>query len=114
VLAYEVTKLVHGKDNAETAKKVSAVLFGGEDFLQLSEQAKNMLAKELPTGNAQNNLAATLVHVGLATSNTEANRFISSGAISVNGQKVENADAGLVKGKNLLKRGKNNFAVVEG
>ncbi|MCA9337646.1 tyrosine--tRNA ligase, partial [Candidatus Saccharibacteria bacterium] len=37
VLAYEVTKLVHGKDNAETAKKVSAVLFGGEDFLQLSE-----------------------------------------------------------------------------
>lgn len=114
VLAYEVTKLVHGKDNAETAKKVSAVLFGGEDFLQLSEQAKNMLAKELPTGNAQNNLAATLVHVGLATSNTEANRFISSGAISVNGQKVENADARLVKGKNLLKRGKNNFAVVEG
>lgn len=113
-LAYEVTKLVHGKDAAETAKNITGVLFGKEEFLNLTDKDKSALAKELPCVKSQSSLAATLVKAGLASSNSEANRFIGSGAISVNGQKVENTDTKFVKGKNLLKRGKNSFAVVEG
>lgn len=112
-LAYEVTKLVHGQEAARTARKITGVLFGGDDFLQLSGDEKDALAKELPSTKAQGSIAATLVKAGLASSNSEANRFISSGAIALNGQKVESPDIKFAEGKNLLKRGKNSFAIVE-
>lgn len=112
-LAYEVTSLVHGKEGAETARKITGVLFGNEEFLSLSDKDKTALAKELPVAKEHKNLAETLVAAGLASSNSEANRFIQSGAISLNGQKVTGTEAKLTKGKNLLKRGKNTFAIVE-
>ncbi|MND01905.1 tyrosyl-tRNA synthetase [compost metagenome] len=55
-----------------------------------------------------------LVKAGLAASNSEAHRFIAAGAITVNGRKVETPeDKALQPGNNLLKRGKNSFAIVE-
>ncbi len=114
-LAYEVTKLVHGADRADAAERVSEVLFGGADFLELKPGEVAILKEELPVieASAQDGLPAVVVAAGLASSNTEATRFIAAGAISVNGQKVGAADVSVFKkGSNLLKRGKNNFAIV--
>jgi tyrosyl-tRNA synthetase len=111
-LAYEVTKLVHGEERAGKAKRVSEVLFGGADFLELQSDEMQLLKAELTVVPAQDNLAHVIVQAGLAGSNGEAARFIEAGAISVNGQKID-AQATFQKGDNLLKRGKNSFAIVE-
>lgn len=113
-LAYEVTKLVHGAEQAEAVKRATEVLFGGGNFGELSEDEVAVLKQELPVVRAEDDLARTVVKAGLATSNTEAARFIGSGAISINGQKAEpGATTWFHDGNNLLKRGKNSFAIVE-
>jgi len=114
-LAYAVTTLVHGEEKAEAAKIASEVLFGGADPGALGAEEYQLLKGELPIVQAGkgDNLLQVLVEAGLASSNTEANRFLDEGAISVNGQKVSGGDrAVLRKGDNLVKRGKNSFAVV--
>lgn len=111
-LAYEVSKLVHGEAQAEQVKRTSEVLFGGADFLALQPDEKQVLKAELPVVAGQDNLPQVIVQAGLASSNSEAMRFIEAGAISINGQKVD-AQATFQKGDNLLKRGKNSFAIVE-
>lgn len=111
-LAYEVTKLVHGEAAAHAALGVTEVLFGKGDFMKLTQADKELLKAELTAISAgDGKLAEALVSAGLAGSNSEAMRFIESGAVSVNGQKVTNTATVLGKGENLIKRGKNNFAV---
>ncbi len=115
-LAYEVTKLVHGQKRAEIVRRVTATLFGEEDFLKLGRKELEMLKDELPYEVAKNGqgLASIVVACGLAKSITEASRFIAAGAIAVNGNKVDPSEEyPFRRGANLLKRGKNNFAIVE-
>ncbi|MFA5003924.1 MAG: tyrosine--tRNA ligase [Candidatus Saccharimonadales bacterium] len=115
-LAYEVTKIVHGEGKAAAVRRATEVLFGQGRFDELSHGDVKILKSELPTVNAdkKDSLAAILVKASLASSNTEATRFITDGAISINGQKTGvDEKAGLRKGDNLLKRGKNNFAIVQ-
>lgn len=114
-LAYEATKLVHGEDRANSVKAISEVLFGQKSFTELSQSDVSELAKEIPVVEADN-LVAALVDSDLATSNSEAMRFIQSGAVSVNGHKIapetELTSLEVVHGHKLLKRGKNTFALI--
>lgn len=113
-LAYEVTKLVHGKARADSVKKVTNVLFGEGDFNELGASEVAILKKELTVTKASSDLAETIVGAGLAASKTEARNFQANGAITVNGSKVDiNQPAPLKNGANLLKRGKNSFAIIE-
>jgi tyrosyl-tRNA synthetase len=114
-LAYEVTKLVHGQAKADAVKKVSEVLFGGESADELGPDEFAILKADLTTIKAEGeSIAQIAVRAGLAASLSEANRFISGGGLSLNGEKIT-ADAApsFKSGDNLLKRGKNNFAVIE-
>lgn len=112
-LAYDVTKLVHGEQQTDAVIRATEALFGA-DFLSLSDAEKDILCKELPVVNMQDTVETTLTAAGLASSNSEARRFIESGAISLNGSKIEvNASPNILDGLNLLKRGKNNFALVK-
>jgi tyrosyl-tRNA synthetase len=114
MLAYETTKLIHGQAQADQVKRVTEVLFGSEDFLQLQDDELEILRQELPVVKADGGLAQLITASGLAASNSEATRFIAAGAISVNGRKVESPEAVEFRtGSNLLKRGKNSFALVE-
>ncbi len=114
-LAYEVTKLVHGRDRADTVQRITASLFGEEDFHALGKREIAMLKAELPVVRVghHDSLPHMIVAAGLASSNSEAMRFIEVGAISVNGQKITNDSTTFQRGNNLLRRGKNNFAIVE-
>lgn len=108
-LAYEVTKLVHGAAAAESARNVTASLFGGTPFAELLAEDIAMLAGEIPTTTAGNAIDA-LVMSGLAASNGEARRLIDGGAISVDGQKI--TDNLPLQAPSLIKKGKNNFLLV--
>ncbi len=112
-LAYEVTKLVHGSDRAEEVVKVTDVLFGKGAFLELSDAEKELLVKELGMVEASGDQLEDLVAAGLASSKSEARTFVQSGAVSVNGVKLASPDERrYVSGLNLLKRGKNSFAMI--
>lgn len=105
-LAYEVTKLIHGEGKAESARNVSAVLFGDTPFSDLLKEDINMLAAEIPTTSASDVVNA-LTMSGQVKSNGEARRLIEQGAISVNGDKItENV---YLKVPSLIKKGKNTF-----
>lgn len=113
MLAREVTKLIHGKEQADSVQKVSEVLFGKGEFLDLNVVQQDSLAAELPVVKVGKSLTETLVAAGLASSNSEANRFVTAGSVSINGKKIVGDMVDFLPGKNLLKRGKNSFAIVE-
>jgi tyrosyl-tRNA synthetase len=119
-LAYEVTKIVHGDAKAASAKAATELLFAKGE-VELTTDVVEVLKDELPTfsTNSDESLIELTVRAGLASSKTEATRFITDGAVSINGNKATAAlpddphYAGLKKGFNLFKRGKNNFVLVE-
>jgi tyrosyl-tRNA synthetase len=109
-LAYEVTKLVHGEQAAESARKVTDVLFGGSEFTSLSEQDIELLAGEIPVASVGSSVVDLLADSGLAASKGEARRLILGGAVSLNGEKI--TDDQTVNQSTLLKKGKNSFLLV--
>lgn len=115
-LAYEVTAIVHGAEKAAAARSVTEVLFGQRDFADLTAADHRMLKGELPVIKLAkgDSLATALVQTSLAGSRSEAVRFIASGAVAVNGRKAApDIATPFQPGDNLIKRGKNSFAVIE-
>lgn len=113
-LAYEVTKLVHGQERADAVVRATDTLFGQGNFAEIGQPGVEILRKELPVVRLENGLFAAMVSAGLASSNSEAMRFVQDGAVSINGQKItpDTVDP-FVAGTNLIKRGKNGFALID-
>lgn len=109
-LAYEVTKLVHGEAAADSARRVTGVLFGGVEFTSLSNDDIELLAAEIPTAKIGESVVDLLTDSGLTASKGEARRLILGGAVSVNGEKI--LDDVVVSQQSLVKKGKNNFLLV--
>lgn len=120
-LAYEVTKLVHGKDKADSVKRATETLFGSDSYTKLTLSDVHMLKSELPQTNAKlgkTTLVEVLVNSGLAKSNSEARRYLSEQAVYINGlqnttdKKTLEADD-VIHGHAIIRRGKNTQAVVQ-
>lgn len=109
-LAFEVTKLVHGEDRAKSAERVTAVLFGGGNFSDLSGDDVELLAGEIPSVSVGLTAIGALVDAGIAKSNGEARRLIEGGGVSVSGEKLV-ADK-IIDAPALVKKGKNSFVLV--
>ncbi len=107
LLAYELTKLVHGEEEAEKAKTASHALFsgGGDD--------SNMPTTEIdPAIIPEEGLSVidVMLLCKLAPSRGEARRLIQQGGITVDGEKIESFDAvlsaGALKNGVKLRKGK--------
>ena len=111
-LGRRITAVVHGEEAANSAAKLSEFLFAkDQDFAQLDNNDHKLLAESFPTADKGQKLSEILVATELASSKGEARKFLSSNAISVNGQKVtEDID---ITELSLIKRGKNKFAYVK-
>ena len=94
ILAYELTKLVHGEEEAEKAKTASHALFmgGGDDSNMPTEEIAPSALTEGKIG-----IIDLLVLTGLASSKGEARRLIQQGGITVDGEKVEGFDKVITK-----------------
>ena len=110
-LAQEVTKIVHGEERLAQVEKVTAVLFGGASFLDLSDEELELLASEIPTVGLGSTLVEALVAGGSAKSNGDAKRLIQGGAVSLNSEKA--SDDLPLNAKCLIKKGKNSFILVK-
>ena len=90
ILAYELTALVHGREEADKARQVSLSLFAG-----IGDDSRmpgtTLSASEVPEEGI--GAIALLVRCGLASSNGEARRLIQQGGVSFNGEKVTAIDA---------------------
>ena len=85
ILAYELTKLVHGEEAADKAKAASKALFAG------SGDTEHMPTTELTNddfGGGSIDVLTLLVKCGLVASKGEARRLVQQGGVTVNDEKV--------------------------
>ena len=100
ILAYELTKLVHGEEEAEKAKASAKALFaGGADDANMptTEIGKDKL------NDGKIGILTLMVACGLAASNGEARRLVQQGGVFVNDEKVPAADMQITE--EMLKEG---------
>ena len=106
-LAYEVTKFVHGQEEADKALAAAKALFvsGGHD-----ENMPTTVLAEADFTDGAIGLTDLLVKTGLAPSKAEARRLIQQGGISVDDQKVTDPAAKVerenISGHMIIKKGK--------
>lgn len=94
ILAFELTKLVHGSEKAEKAQSMARAAFGGA-----GELPEKSVKVETPT------VINVLVACGICVSNGEARRLIQQGGVSVNDDKVTDIYA-LIKDGDVVHKGK--------
>lgn len=89
ILAYELTKLIHGEAEAEKAQETARGLFAGGGSL---EHMPTTVLTESQFEDGQIGALNLLVACGLCTSNGEARRLIQQGGVTVDEKKVEVSD----------------------
>ncbi|MBC7237157.1 MAG: tyrosine--tRNA ligase, partial [Chloroflexi bacterium] len=89
VLAYEVTRLTHGQEEADRARDASRQLFGGGEVEEATLPTLNLSAEELGEGIA---VAELFERAGLVRSRSEARRLIQQGGAYVNEERVDAVD----------------------
>lgn len=108
VLAFEVTKLVHGEDEALKAKQAAEALFGaGGDLgnIPTSTISKDKLGQKI---------LDILIEASVLPSKSEGRRLIQQGGLTVNNEKITDMDTVIDEsffkdGKMLVRRGKKNY-----
>ena len=117
-LAREIITFLHGKEEYERAEKLAQSLFNNK-FDNLTKQDISDLFDEQDMKNVESNVSIVdmLVNVGAASSKREAREFVSSGAVSVNGQKISDVtlnvtdDMFIDNTYIIIKRGKKNYYI---
>ena len=110
ILAFELTKLVHGAEEATKAQESARALFSGGN-------AANMPTATITEENLRDgeiDIMGLLVASGLCASRSEARRAVQQGGVAVNGEKVASIEASykpedINKEDFVLRRGKKNY-----
>lgn len=110
-MAYEITKLIHGQEEADKAVEASKSLFGG------GVDMSNVPTFHFPNDGSISTLADLLVATKLVSSKSEARRMCEQGGISLNGEVTKDWAMPITKGlfkdnALLLKKGKKSFVNV--
>ena len=112
ILAYELTKLVHGEEEAKKADETAKSIFSGGD-------AENMPLAELSDENFKDgaiDVISLVFYAGLATSKSDARRAVEQGGVTVDGEKVTSIDSTFARDMFIdglvVKKGKKSFRKV--
>lgn len=111
ILAYELTNLVHGEEEAKKAEEAAKALFAG------GGSSENMPTAELTDDKFTDgsiDILGIMVAAGLAASRSEARRAVEQGGVSVKGEKVADIKASYTKEmiaeeEFIVKKGKKSF-----
>ena len=110
ILAFELTKLVHGEEEAQKAKEASAALFAGNGN---HENMPTTVLTEEDFTDGSIDIMSVLVKAGMTTSRSEARRAVEQGGVTVNGEKVTDIKTTYEKAafgdEFVIKKGKKSF-----
>ena len=105
VAAYEITKLIHGEEEAKKAEEASNALFEGQGSIE-----------NMPSAEIDNNISIldAIITVGFAPSKGQARQLINQGGITLNNEKVSDtnyilSDSDFTEGYAILKKGKKSY-----
>ncbi len=110
VAAFEITKLIHGEEEAKKAEEATNALFNG------TGSAENMPSTKLE--NMNTSLVDALVLTGIAPSKGQARTLITQNAVSINDEKISDinyilSEKDFSDGFAILKKGKKIFHKLE-
>ena len=105
VAAFEITKLIHGEEEAKKAEEASNALFEGKGNLD------NMPSSEITVNSS---ILDAIISVGFAPSKGQARQLINQGGITLNDNKISDtnyilSDSDFNDGFAILKKGKKSF-----
>lgn len=110
ILAFELTKLVHGEEEANKAKEAAKALFAGNG------NSENMPTTQLSDDDFKEgiiDIMSILVKTGMTTSRSEARRAVEQGGVTINGEKVTDIktsyDKTAFENEFIIKKGKKSF-----
>lgn len=111
ILAYELTNLVHGEEEAGKAKEASRALFAGGTS---SENMPSVTLKDEDFKDGKIDILGILVSGGLAASRSEARRAVEQGGVCVKGEKVSDIKTSYTREEIaaeefIVKKGKKSF-----
>ncbi|MBP3295893.1 MAG: tyrosine--tRNA ligase [Lachnospiraceae bacterium] len=110
ILAWELTQLVHGREEADKAKEASHALFAGGGN---SENMPTTILNAEDFTDGAVDVLTLLVKASLASSRGDARRNVEQGGVSVNGEKITDIKHTFTKGDFdgdfVLKKGKKSF-----
>ena len=106
IAAFEITKLIHGEEEAKKAETASAALFGGQGDLESMPTTK--------LENANISIIDAIVLTGIAPSKAQARTLVTQGGITLNDNKISDvsymlSDKDFSEGYAILKKGKKVF-----
>ncbi len=109
ILAYELTKLVHGDEEAEKAKSAARAIFSAGDFSDMP--TVEITEDDLRDGAID--IMQILVKCGFASSRSDARRTVEGGGVSVDGDKVTDLKFALtpddISDGRVIRKGKKNY-----
>jgi tyrosyl-tRNA synthetase len=108
VLAFEVTKLVHGEEEAKKAQQAAEALFGGGGNME------NVPTSTIPSDLLGSKVLDVLIAAGIIPSKSEGRRLIQQGGLYINNEKITDLDTIItreffVDGKMLVRKGKKTY-----
>ncbi len=112
ILAFELTKLVHGEDEAKKARDGARALFSGAGS---TENMPTVTVTEDDFATRPMDIMAALVKAGLCDSRSDARRAVTQGGVTVDGEKITDIAASFTledfsgDGK-VIRRGKKKYA----
>ena len=110
ILAYELTELVHGKEEADKAMEAAKNIFAGGGS---SENMPTTTLADADFTDGQIGVLTLLVKCGLAASNGEARKLVQGGGVSIDGEKVADfkqmLDKDFFQQERMVKKGKKTF-----
>lgn len=120
-LASEMTKMIHGEEGLEQALKITAALFSG-DLKALSVEEMKVAFSGVPSievAKADSKIVELLVEAKISPSKRQAREDVTNGAISINGEKVQDleytidAKDRLEDSFTIIRRGKKKYFMVK-
>lgn len=114
ILAFELTKLVHGEEEAAKAQEAARALFSGAG--DINNMPESVLSDDDFSDDNNIDIISVLVSAGLVNTHSEGRRAVEQGGVSVDGEKVTDIKAVFAKENFadgvVVKRGKKNFKKV--
>ena len=110
ILAFELTKLVHGEEEAKKSQESARALFSSRNAAEMP----TTVLTESDFLQGKIDVISLLVKTGLVTTRSEGRRAVEQGGVTINGEKINDIKTEyeieeLTKDGAIIKRGKKNF-----